>query len=83
MFRTNGWDGYRLMQTVASLSTLVLVLFGGISVWTTIVSNQSVTAEAVKSIKDDLHDTHTQLQLIQQSLTQVQIGLANKQDRRP
>ena len=78
----NGWNVRTILNMGASFSTLLVVIFGGISVWTTVISNQNVTAEALRNQADSIKEVKTQLQFIQNSLQQVQIGLAGKQDRK-
>ena len=80
---TSGWNTRTIINTASSFGTLLLVLFGGISVWTTVVSNQNVTAEALRNQADSIKEVKTQLQFIQNAVSQVQIGLAGKQDRHP
>lgn len=78
----NGWNFRTITSTISSFATLLVVVLGGVSVWSQIVSNQSVTNAVLQVQSDAIKEMKTQLQLIQQSVTQVQIGLANKQDRK-
>ena len=75
-------DLYRIFQTCASVATLLLVAFGGISVWTTIISNQNVTQAVQQRQGDDIKDLKTTLQIISDKITSVQIGLAGKEDKK-
>lgn len=81
-YHKNGFDGYRIFQSISSGATLLVVLFGGISVWTTIVSNQSVTQAIQQRQGDDIKDIKTQLQILTDKVQNVQIGLGAKADRK-
>lgn len=103
-------DVYRVISTATQLSTLFAILVGGLSAWSTFISNlhqigdtlasqrgdlttihaqlttlsndQTTQKDDVKHQGDDIKALATQLQIVSDKVTSVQIGLAGKQDRK-
>lgn len=75
-------EPYRVLNLVYQTAILLSIVFGGIGVWNGLSNKVEVLADRQARAYDDIKEVKTSLAAITQQLTAVQIGMANKQDKK-
>lgn len=75
-------EPYRVANLVSQAAIFLSIVFGGIGVWNGLSSKVDVIGALQVRQSDDIREVKASLSAITQQLTAVQIGLANKQDKK-